>query len=1541
MASNESFNYWSVKIMPIPADTTVTQLAQVTGLPTTRIRFPKTSNNKSDYAWINDFVSKEEADSFVLKISGSWIFGATIKCVTVPPKSDRMDKRRLSHQLKASSIQSLDNIAPQPQSNRDTARRPNDNNLSGVPVSVMSINASGRPNFIKDNKKLDQTCQPILGPRQLSSANNYFENTNVSSTNLSSYSSAPTPTPGKPLLSESQSTLRIPSPARPRPCSAQRTTQRVAGTVKLCPQDIRCFNADCRLDHPKGWNPCQNGVQCRNYDCISKHPTGRKGRCRNDDQCKNKNHCEFLHSSMHGTVIELSDAEQNFLKNFGKKILDKIRKDPDIKDVQLENNKLQLLGNPSIITNIKSDLTATLFKQNATMTSAVRKYLELTCKGRLLTNFVQKYHVGISFSGINKDNEEEEEDFEDAKNDISDAPSNITTTSVTRKPRLEQVTLCSDSEDSLTKAIKELKSYTLHIQSWILTQDESEFILKEKFVQRKLPNYQLSLFIEKYLNNLVQSRENSTVKITVKYIKGVYSVTVKGFKVYVTNAVSKIKNWSNDNIETEVQLPISKTMGIFLRTKASCDLKKLEKIHRIKITTMSPFRRKFANDEQDDNDDHDCLKLTGSNSRINSAQVYVGNFLESLVEQEKRFDCPSWDISKSVSQTLRTSLKTMTTSDDCEVIGWMKFYTAIERRDITPRITVTIVGFNQEAVDGVVEQCQTIIEGYVVWIPSKNEFRTIFNALIVKKSPSIDEFRQQYTTDIRLDRDTNTIIIPAQSKILADEIKEALLNLGEKKVRVQRLSEFIPIQPEIRRFVNKNISSLLDEAKSQKAFVESKNAQGLTLNGPNDIVIEFKAKINAVIHDIKQKCITHRLSLSSVESDFLRANTCQLANRIERDTNTIIRDVTRLSFQANNSVMITVVNDRGQSIVVEKADITKAKNVDAIINAANGPLYHAGGVDKTIANAAGPAFDQECRQIIVSNGGLPISAGKAVKTTAGNLPFRFVIHAIGPQYIDGNQQERPLLFSCVMSSLKLAEIEGCRSVAMPAISSKTYGFPMTDCTNIVVRTVKQFFADYPQSKIRKVILLDLDDAACSSFTRELSIDYSNTAEDDDEDMTNYELPPLRAKWCWQSDTDEKINTDNDARKIELAFQQYIKTFTESQVILSPDNLTSGTIVNYSIHFLPMLKQLLISNPNTLNSRLVCGYQMRVDTGFKRYIIRYPVDVQQQSSSSPVNYHPKSLDSYSIELEVTQEYWNIIGIMETSVAQAQSAIQAAIQSATISESFSINLNKDLDNHKKEINKIATQQSVQIEFQQQHSEQLTMILKGFKANVSEAKLSIALYAQDMLKKQVENDDELEVPKEWGEQEEECKLVEISRTDPTFIRIEKRMKETMSTIKIDKIQRVQNLRMWSHFAFRHRELKKKLRNMPNLEIEMELFHGTRHTLPSEIYNGEYGFDMTYCTAGMWGVGTYFAQDALYSCGNYRYSLPNGKSQVFLAQVLTGHSHNCNSDSSIRRPPKKNESASGQRYDSVSGTTGGSTVYIVYENRVAYPTYLITFAL
>ncbi|CAM4786465.1 unnamed protein product [Rotaria magnacalcarata] len=105
------------------------------------------------------------------------------------------------------------------------------------------------------------------------------------------------------------------------------------------------------------------------------------------------------------------------------------------------------------------------------------------------------------------------------------------------------------------------------------------------------------------------------------------------------------------------------------------------------------------------------------------------------------------------------------------------------------------------------------------------------------------------------------------------------------------------------------------------------------------------------------------------------------------------------------------------------------------------------------------------------------------------------------------------------------------------------------------------------------------------------------------------------------------------------------------------------------------------------------------------------------------------------------------------------------------------------------------------------------------------------------QIGNDEDLTLPSEWIDQQEECRLVEIDSNDPNFMRIETRMQETIPNTEVHKMERVQYPRMWNHYAFCHRNLRNELRSMPDLQVEMELFHGTKNAPPSEIYLGEYG--------------------------------------------------------------------------------------------------------
>lgn len=145
-------------------------------------------------------------------------------------------------------------------------------------------------------------------------------------------------------------------------------------------------------------------------------------------------------------------------------------------------------------------------------------------------------------------------------------------------------------------------------------------------------------------------------------------------------------------------------------------------------------------------------------------------------------------------------------------------------------------------------------------------------------------------------------------------------------------------------------------------------------------------------------------------------------------------------------------------IEVVEGDITKLK-VDAIVNAANCSLLGGGGVDGAIHRAAGRELVEACRVF----GGC--KTGEARITPGFKLPAKFVIHTPGPIYRDGLHGEPKLLRSCYENSMKLAEENGCETVAFSAISTGVYGYPKKDATRIAVRTVRE----YPTQNVKKVI----------------------------------------------------------------------------------------------------------------------------------------------------------------------------------------------------------------------------------------------------------------------------------------------------------------------------------------------------------------------------------------------------------------------------------------------------------------------------------------
>src|SRR5215468_453158 len=140
-------------------------------------------------------------------------------------------------------------------------------------------------------------------------------------------------------------------------------------------------------------------------------------------------------------------------------------------------------------------------------------------------------------------------------------------------------------------------------------------------------------------------------------------------------------------------------------------------------------------------------------------------------------------------------------------------------------------------------------------------------------------------------------------------------------------------------------------------------------------------------------------------------------------------------------------------IEIRQGDITEQRDIDAIVNAANTELWLGSGVAGAIDARGGPEIEREA----VAQG--PIRLGEAVKTGAGNLPNKFVIHAAAMGYreedqaapkLEGSLSSAEIIRSATTSSLVLADRLGCRSIAFPALATGAAGFPVDLCAQVMI-----------------------------------------------------------------------------------------------------------------------------------------------------------------------------------------------------------------------------------------------------------------------------------------------------------------------------------------------------------------------------------------------------------------------------------------------------------------------------------------------------------
>lgn len=169
----------------------------------------------------------------------------------------------------------------------------------------------------------------------------------------------------------------------------------------------------------------------------------------------------------------------------------------------------------------------------------------------------------------------------------------------------------------------------------------------------------------------------------------------------------------------------------------------------------------------------------------------------------------------------------------------------------------------------------------------------------------------------------------------------------------------------------------------------------------------------------------------------------------------------------------------GSGVVVSvwRADLAHF-SADAVVNAANENLLHIGGLALALSRAGGPRIDRDSREHVTRHG--TVDTGSAVMMDAGSLPYKKIIHAVGPR-LSTNYSRRELgnaehlLDQTVRSVIDLVEKNNLRTVAIPAISSGIFHFPLLSCAKTIVGALRH------ARHLKEILLVNIDEPTVTAM----------------------------------------------------------------------------------------------------------------------------------------------------------------------------------------------------------------------------------------------------------------------------------------------------------------------------------------------------------------------------------------------------------------------------------------------------------------------------
>ena len=429
----------------------------------------------------------------------------------------------------------------------------------------------------------------------------------------------------------------------------------------------------------------------------------------------------------------------------------------------------------------------------------------------------------------------------------------------------------------------------------------------------------------------------------------------------------------------------------------------------------------------------------------------------------------------------------------------------------------------QKGIQAVVlyDQGQSSNEGKVVGVDLRNtkEAKNLLQDAIQEKSHHLSventqvlqshiwkDFQssvaQRFKVGVTVDKNSGTVWVSGITEDVQKCFKEVETFLETNTI----VHDMIPIEHGTTRFLSEVWKTRLDGIKTELAHCSidmrvAADGEGIEVSGTNEGLKKCLPQLRALINAVQTDSVP--IDKPGMRKFFLQGKGPILLKATEEKHHCIIlpseRDkektlasdtvVEEDEVGSASELICSYVTKEKKKISLFKGDITKER-VDAIVNAANGDLNHIGGLAAAIVRAGGKEIQDKCTAFVRDNG--PLLEGQTMVTTAGKLPCKQVIHAVGPKWDSTadkmlkesktTKQERYLKYA-VISSLK--EAAKLTSIAIPAVSSGVFGVPRNLCAKVILDAVLDFCEETPHCRLSEIHLINNDDPTVTAFAEEM------------------------------------------------------------------------------------------------------------------------------------------------------------------------------------------------------------------------------------------------------------------------------------------------------------------------------------------------------------------------------------------------------------------------------------------------------------------------